>query len=241
MLSTLSTTDLWQEKKKIRFLNSDNKESKLFLLDMPLVTSMKSSISNEGVFEHEGFVIERLTYEWIKEYLMDKNYITITDEVNTYENYCWMEPFTEIDIVICNDTKKIIFWGSCKRDFQKQELKSLISHVFSYYNNRGFESDKTYDYSHVLMFISPEKEESKCQKLAEKFNSIQSYFQGNIDEIIETLVKWATKKLSGYFNESNNPFALKSKPTKMFSIHEGISLSFSELIETNIKKYQKEM
>ena len=67
----------------------------------------------------------------------------------------WAEPCTEIDFVGVNSRKRTIFWGSCKLDFQKHKALTLLAHVVSYFNNRGWDKHPYITYRHVFIFCSP--------------------------------------------------------------------------------------
>jgi len=51
---------------------------------------------------------------------------------------------------------KRIYFGSCKINPSKHEYLNLLAHVISFYNNRGWDKHKWFNYDHVFVFISPD-------------------------------------------------------------------------------------
>jgi len=110
----------------------------------------------------------------------------------------WKEPCTEIDIVLVDELKKVVYWGSCKLKAHKQDASNLMAHVVSYFNNRGWQLHEYFTYHHVFLFISPtfcyEDQQRLLKPSVEDLNAILS--TGRSMPVKEV----CCRKLSNYAN-----------------------------------------
>jgi len=203
------------------------------ILDYPIISVQHGSVVNENQFSNEGFVVEDITHCWVGQYLMTKYYCTNP----TVIEYEFMEPSTEVDEVVIDYTERKIFWGSCKRNFGKQNFWNLVAHIFSFFNNRGFMKSDYYHYKHYLMFIAPvidpDISESKIEFFKNEFSKLlegEVPLQNFIDE---------ANKLSEYYEGKKEKFALlpmddTSEHITSFDIvfEDILFISLKEMLET---------
>jgi len=157
--------------------------SRYQIIDCPLRTSLKKS---ETDFTNmQGLIWEEYCKAAFHHTEVCKKLLNL-DKVLVYDGY-WAEQCTEIDVVLLSEETKSVFWGSCKRNYKKQERGRLASHVTSFFNNRGYKKHPWQAYRHIFLFLSPEFDEDYRKRLLD-IGTVNNLLQDGINSGISTMV-----------------------------------------------------
>jgi len=200
--------------------------TKVILLDSPLWFHYQ--ITNQSQLrQKQGFIWEAICKSIFKEY---KNKISeilpISCQATIHDGY-WEEPCTEIDLVVSDKETQTVIWGSCKLSSSHQDYFNSMSHVVSFFNNRGYERHPWYNYKHILLFLSLESTDDQRKNLIESVTAINQMLFGTRNDLV-TLI---TNKLSNY-SQGGKPFQMAGgAPQKLFSITSVSVLDFNDLLK----------
>jgi len=175
--------------------------------------------------QEQGFIWEEICKSIFENY-KDKiaKILSISCQAKIHQGY-WEESCTEIDLVVSDEETKTVIWGSCKLSSSHQDYFNSMSHVVSFFNNRGYDLHQWYNYKHILLFLSLESSVDQRTNLIESVTPINEKLFGRRDE----LVSLVTKKLSN-FAQGRKPFKMASgAPEKLFSITSVSVLDFEDL------------
>jgi len=209
-------------------------QDQIVIADLPLRFFHKAT--EVKYFENtQGFIWEEICRSIFGSFLQLRKRLGLSDKAIVHEGY-FCEPFTEIDIVISDKDNEHILWGSCKRNSEKQNLISLLSHLLSFFNNRGFGNHKWFTYKHTLLFMSPSFQTGKKEQISVDW-------VGTANSLLmpakrKHLVDLAATLLSDHANRPRKgskkvlpPFELsQGAPDALFAVHETIALDFNDFL-----------
>jgi len=143
-------------------------KDRLKLLDCPL----RLTLTND--FESlQGTILEEIFRQLLEE--------SKCLNAKIIDNY-WAEHCTEIDVVAEDEQKRIVYWGSCKRNPLKQSPWNLLCHIISFFNNRDYSNHPWYEWSHQLVFLSPIFEEETSKNLSDMTQILNDWIEKSSKE-----------------------------------------------------------
>jgi len=214
----------WVE--NIGWHTSDQKSSppRVILHDFPLWFHTKIT-SELQLRKEQGFIFEdvcRSIFENYKNKISDL--FSISYQAKIHHGY-WQEDCTEIDVVVSDEETKTVIWGSCKLSFSQQDYFNSMSHVVSFFNNRGYGLHPWYNYRHIFLFLSMECNADQRKNFIGSVTPINDMLAGNRKLLVEMI----TKKLSNYANEGKSFKMSPGAPDKLFYITSASVLNFNDL------------
>jgi len=167
----------------------------------------------------QGYVLEEICRSCITQTAIFGSTIKIFDPD-------WVESCTEIDVVAYDESTRIVYWGSCKRNPAEQDPFNSVCHVISYFNNRHYSKDPWYAFSHRLVFVSPQMTSQHRTEIVERKDILNNWLR----ETEKSKIVESCHKMLSAFKTGKKFEAAADMPNKLsIQIDEIICLDFQNL------------